>query len=83
MFRNAQSGTNAAAVQYAQGGYEASFGTYQINENAHTFTFHVEGGVVRSLIGKDLSRLFELSGNQFIVKSANPNERSRVAWEHY
>ena len=83
MFRNPQPGTNAAPVQYAQGGYEASFGTYQINENAHTFTFHVEGALVRSLIGKDLSRLFELSGNQLIVRSSNPNEHWRVAWEHH
>jgi len=39
MFRNPQSRTKAAPVPYAQGGYEASFGTYQINENAHTSLF--------------------------------------------
>jgi len=83
MYRNPQTGGQAGPVQYAQGGYEASFGTYQINENVHTFTFHVEGAMVRSLIGKDLPRVFELSGNQLIVKSTNPNEHWRVAWEHY
>jgi len=51
-------------------------------ERSH-ITFHVEGALVRSLTGKDLSRLFELSGNQLIVKSSNPNEHWRVAWEHY
>jgi len=40
---NPQTATNAAPVQYAQGGYEASFGTYQIDDPAHTFTYHVEG----------------------------------------
>jgi len=35
------------------------------------------------LIGKDLPRAYELSGNQLIVKSTNPNEHWRVAWEHY
>src|SRR6266700_3502948 len=64
-------------------GYEASFGSYRVDENSHTFTFHVEGAMVRSLIGKDLPRAYEMSGNQLVVKSTNPNEHWRVAWEHY
>ena len=83
MYRNPQAGSNAAPVQYAQGGYEASFGTYQIDESAHTFTYHVEGALVRTLVGKDLPRAFELSGKQLIVKSTRPEEHWRVAWEHY
>ena len=83
MYRNLQSGGQGGPVQYAQGGYEASFGTYQIDESSHTFAFHVEGAMVRSLIGKDLPRAYELSGNQLIVKSTNPNEHWRVVWEHY
>jgi len=83
MYRNPQTGGQGGPVQYAQGGYEASFGTYQINENGRTFTFHVEGAMVRSLIGKDLRRAFELSGSQLIVRSSDPKERWRVAWEHY
>ncbi len=82
MYRNAQSGGGAAPVQYAQGGYEASFGKYEIGD-AHTFTFHVEGSLVRALIGKDLKRVYELSGSQLIVRSPDPNEHWRVAWEHY
>ena len=83
MYRNPQTGGQGGPVQYAQGGYEASFGTYTIDEATHTFTFHVEGAMVRSLTGKDLPRAYELSGNQLIVKSTNPNEHWRVAWEHY
>ena len=83
MYRNPPAGTKAAPAQYAQGGYEASFGTYKIDESTHTFTFHVEGALVRTLIGKDLPRAFELSGNKLIVKSSNPDEHWRVAWEHY
>ncbi len=78
-----QAAANAAPVQYAQGGYEASFGTYEIDESAHSFTFHVEGALVRSLIGKDLPRAFEFSGKELIVKSTRPDEHWRVAWEHY
>jgi hypothetical protein len=83
MYRNPQAGTDAAPVQYAQGGYEASFGTYEIDERAHSFTYHVEGALVRTLIGKDLTRVYEFSGKQLIVKSSSPDEHWRVAWEHY
>jgi len=80
MFRSPQSGTAAAPVQYTQGGYEASYGTYEIND-AHTFTFHVQGALVRTLIGKNLKRVYEFSDKQLIVKSPDPNEHWRVAWE--
>ncbi|HYM77297.1 MAG TPA: lipocalin-like domain-containing protein [Candidatus Dormibacteraeota bacterium] len=83
MERNPQPQTSSGPEQYSQGGYEASFGTYVIDESAHTFTFHVEGALVRTLIGKDLPRAFEWSGKQLIVKSTRPEEQWRVAWEHY
>jgi len=83
MYRNPPAGSNAGPVQYAQGGYEASFGTYEIDESGHTFIFHVEGALVRTLVGKDLARAFEFSGKQLIVKSTHPEEHWRVAWEHY
>lgn len=82
MYRNPQNGSSTAPVQYAQGGYEASFGRYEIDD-AHTFTFHVEGALVRTLVGKDLKRVFELSGNQLIVKPPDPNEHWKVLWERY
>jgi len=81
MYRNPQTSGQGGPVQYAQGGYEASFGTYQVDD-PHTFTFHVEGAMVRALVGKDLKRVYELSGNQLILKSSDPNEHWRVAWEH-
>jgi len=83
MYRYPQAGTNAGPVQYAQGGYEASFGTYEIDERAHSFTYHVDGALVRTLIGKELTRVYEFSGRQLIVKSSNPHEHWKVAWEHY
>jgi hypothetical protein len=69
--------------QYSEGGYEASFGTYVLDERAHTFIFHVEGALVRSLIGKDLPRSYEISGNTLVVKSTRADEHWRVTWERY
>ncbi len=83
MYRSPQAGTNAAPVQYAQGGYEASFGTYEIDERAHKFTYHVEGALVRTHIGKDLTRVYDFSDKQLVVKSSSSDEHWRVAWEHY
>jgi hypothetical protein len=83
MERNSQAEIATGPEQYSQGGYEASFGTYAIDEPAHTFTFHVEGALVKTLIGKDLPRAFELEGKQLIVKSTRPDEHWRVVWEHY
>ncbi len=83
MERKPQTQAAAGPEQYSQGGYEASFGTYEINESSHTFTFHVEGALVRTLIGKDLPRAFELSGKQLIVRSTRSDEHWRIVWEHY
>jgi lipocalin-like protein len=77
MYRNTGGG-DAGSVQYAQGGYEASYGRYDVDERAQTWTFHVEGALVRSLVGQDLKRLYEFSGNQLIVKPSSRDEHWRV-----
>jgi hypothetical protein len=69
-------------VKYDQGGYEAYFGTYEVDETAHTVTHHVEGALVRSLIGKDLTRVYRFEGNQLILTSSRPDEHWTIAWEH-
>ena len=83
MYRNPQAGTSGGPVQYAQGGYEASFGRYEIDAGSRQFTYHVEGALVRSLVGKDLTRQFEMSGRQLTVKPSSPSEHWKVVWEHY
>ena len=83
MDRDAPTGGAAARNPYSQGGYEASYGKYVVDEKAHTFTFHVEGALVRTLIGKDLPRAYELNGRQMIVKSVRADEHWRVCWERY
>jgi hypothetical protein len=83
MARDPQPEATAGPVQYMLGGYEASYGRYDIDERAHSFTYHVEGALVRTLIGQDLTRLYDLAGKQLIVKSSREDEHWRVAWEHY
>jgi len=80
MFPNPET---APSNEYAQGGYEASFGSYDVNEEAHTVTHHVQGSLTRGLVGKDLTRVYRFSDGQLIIKSSRPDEHWSVAWEHY
>jgi hypothetical protein len=77
VYRNAEAGS-----AYAQGGYEASYGSYHIDDSS-TFTFHIDGALVRTLIGKDLKRAYQISENRLTVRSTDPKEHWEVVWERY
>jgi len=70
-------------VQYEKGGYEAYYGTYEVNEQANRVTHHVEGALVRTLIGKDPTRVYHFSDKQLILRSSRPDEHWTIAWERY
>ena len=71
--------------EYVQDGYEASFGSYDVDEAKHTLTHHVQGSITRDLlVGKDLPRIFEFSADgHLIIRSADPKEHWSITWEHY
>jgi Lipocalin-like domain len=78
-------GTNSKGsnpVKYDRGSYEAYYGTYDVDEAAHTVTHHVQGALVRSLIGKNLTRVYRFEGKQLILKSSRADEHWTIAWEH-
>src|SRR3984893_11019353 len=68
---------------YVKNGYEASFGSYDVNEEAHTVTHHVQGSITEGLVGKDLPRAYQFSDGHLIIKSTRPDEHWSVTWEHY
>jgi len=70
-------------VAYEKGGYEAYFGTYVLDEKAATVTHHVEGALVRTLIGQDLTRVYRFSGKQLVLRSSRKDENWTIVWEHY
>lgn len=76
---------NALSNEYVQNGYEASFGSYDVNEATHTVTHHVLGSNTGDrLVGKDLPRVYHFSADgRLIIKPAKPNEHWSVTWEHY
>lgn len=77
--------SNSLSNEYVQDGYEASFGSYDVDEATHTLTHHVQGSVTRDLlVGKDLPRIYQFTGDgHLIIKSARPDEHWSVTWEHY
>lgn len=76
---------NALSNEYVLNGYEASFGSYEVDETAHIVTHHVVGSNTRDLlVGKDLPRKFEFAADgHLIIRSARTDEHWSVTWEHY
>lgn len=74
----------ALSNEYVLNGYEASFGSYDVNEAAHTVTHHVRGSITRDLlVGKDLPRKFEFTADgKLIIRSTRPDEHWSVTWAH-
>ena len=76
---------NTLSNEYVLNGYEASFGSFDVDEAAHTVTHHVQGSNTRDLlVGKDLPRKFEFTADgRLIIRSARADEHWSVTWEHY
>jgi hypothetical protein len=76
---------NTLSNEYVQNGYEASFGSYDVDETTRTVTHHVQGSITRALlVGKDLPRRFEFTADGHLtIRSTRPDEHWAVIWAHY
>ncbi len=76
---------NAQSNEYVLDGYEASFGSYDVDEAKHTVIHHVQGSVTRGLlVGNDLPRVYDFTvEGHLVIRSARPEEHWSVTWEHY
>jgi hypothetical protein len=76
---------NTLSNEYVLNGYEASFGSYDVDEAKHTLTHHVQGSNTRDLlVGKDLPRIYQFTADgKLVIRSAQPDEHWSVTWEHY
>ena len=75
---------SALSNEYVLNGYEASFGSYDVDEPAHIVTHHVQGSITGDLlVGRDLPRKFEFRADgHLIIRSTRPDEHWSVTWEH-
>ena len=66
-------------------GYEAYFGTYTIDESAHTVTHHLEGALAPADIGRNLVRQFQISGDKLtiVLRTTSSKEKQirTLIWE--
>jgi hypothetical protein len=74
---------SSVSNDYVLNGYEASFGTYEVNEEAQTITRHVEGSITRGLVGRSLTRAYRFSDGRLTMRSVRPEERWSVTWERH
>jgi Lipocalin-like domain len=74
---------SSVSNDYVLSGYEASFGTYEVNEAAQTITRHVEGSITRGLVGMRLTRAYRFSDGRLTMRSVRPEERWSSTWERY
>ena len=68
---------------YILNGYEASSGTYEVDEKAQTITRRVEGSITRGLVGQSLTRAYRFSDGRLTMRSVRPEERWSTTWERY
>lgn len=70
--------------EYVHNGYEASFGTYEVDEATHTVTHHVQASITRGLlVGKNLPRVYQFTQDgHLIIRSSRPDEHWSVTWAH-
>jgi hypothetical protein len=75
----------ALSNDYVQNGYEASFGSYEVDSAHHMVTHHVQGANTGDrLVGKDLPRVYQFDGaGRLVIRSARPDEHWSVVWAHY
>jgi hypothetical protein len=74
---------SSVSNDYVLNGYEASFGTYDVNEQAQTITRHVEGSITRGLVGRSLTRAYRFSDGRLTMRSVLAEERWSATWERY
>lgn len=72
---------HAAPTPYTTEGYEAYYGPVRIDEAKKTFTITIEASLVRDLIGRKLTRVFEVNGDRLSITPADTREPWRVTYE--
>lgn len=70
---------------FVHDGYEATFGTYDLDEGKHQLVYHVQGSATRGkLVGTSETLYYEFPDNRhLIIRSTQPDQHWSVTWERY
>lgn len=73
---------SANEIRDAYSGYYAYFGTWEVDERAHTVTHHIRASLRSVEVGADYVRPYEFSGEQLLLRSpvsaASGEKQTRV-----
>jgi hypothetical protein len=75
----------ALSNEFVHDGYEATFGTYDVDEGKRQLTYHVQGSATRAkLVGKSETLHYEFpDGRHMIIRPTEANQHWSVLWERY
>ncbi len=72
---------DAPDTAYTVNGYEAFYGSVQVDSRTRTLDVTVESALAKALVGQHLSRRFAVTGNTLILTPSDPTEGFRVTYE--
>ena len=71
--------------EFVHDGYEATFGTYDLDERKHQLIYHVEGSATREkLVGTSETLHYDFPDSRhMIIRPTQPDQHWSVTWERY
>lgn len=70
-----------ATSPYVLNGYEAFYGTFDLDEDADTLVLNVDSSLARTLIGQSMERAYEISDDTLVLTPTSADENWRVVYE--
>ncbi|HTU47766.1 MAG TPA: lipocalin-like domain-containing protein [Bryobacteraceae bacterium] len=71
--------------EFVHDGYEATFGTYELDERKHRLVYHIHGSATREkLVGKSETLHYDFPDNRhMIIRPTQADQHWSVTWERY
>jgi hypothetical protein len=71
--------------EFVHDGYEATFGTYELDTEKHQLTYHVQGSATREkLVGRSETLHYEFPDKQhMIIRPTQADQHWSVTWQRY
>jgi hypothetical protein len=71
--------------EFVHDGYEATFGTYELDTEKHQLTYNVQGSATREkLVGRSETLHYEFPDNQhMIIRPTQADQHWSVTWQRY
>jgi hypothetical protein len=71
--------------EFVHDGYEATFGSYEVDEGKHQLTYHIQGSATREkLVGKSETLVYDLPDERhMVIRPVQSDQHWSVTWERY